>query len=1062
MSTLTFPLWTLSNHQPFLWIISRRAGLIWAVGCCVTVLHLLLVGEVRSAKLYTIRDIGLIGAEQTRNDGVKYSYTVGLNEAGQLVGQSRRYNGGFTQLGFSAWIYNNSTTVAIGLVDAAHTRSDGTKVSGVLKLNEAGKVTGNSNRYSGNTQLGASAWIYNGASTVDIGLIGAEHTSNTGSKSSSPLKLNEAGEVVGSSARYNGGSAQLGQSIWLYNGTSTINIGLTGTEYTRNDGYENSSDAELNEAGYVAGYSSRYNGGSSNLGQSVWLYNGTTTLNVGLTGLEYTDSSGDKASTFQQLNDAGQLIGNSYRYNGSTGLGQSAWLYDGAATLDIGLAGSQYTRSDGYKVSNVVQLNNAGQVTGDSSRFNGSSALGQSAWFYNGLTTVDIGLIGIEHTRSDGTRTSYSYALNQAGQAIGYSNRYTGTTDMGQSAWIYNGLSTSEIGLTGAEYTRNDGYRASQPASNSTHLFNEAGGVTGYTLRYNGGSTQLGFAEWLYNGATTVRIGLTGPEYTRNDGYQSSDSTQLSQAGQVIGNSNRYNSGSTQLGASAWVYNGTDTVEVGLTGIENTRNDGFQGSVAENLNELGQVTGYSLRYNGGSTQLGQDAWVYDPIAGATVSLHLSQRSDGYAHSSVQFFGKNGEVFGNYELYSGNSLVGLRVFYWSRDDGLHDLGDLVAGGLTASGWAAISNVVEENGLQQFIGEGRAAGLPNSSSSKSAYLLTPAAAVIPGDFNSDGVVDAADYVFWRKNGGDSAAYDAWRAHFGQTVGSGSAAGTAIAVPEPSTISISTLGLFAALRIRRRIRRTDPWAVSLALIALSVGTARADTVGDMFDASHNYQSGNVAGTIWSGVLNADLLALGDANILNLGSLTWSAAANTGWEGSLANGPVLFRTISGDFDVSVQVVAMTKVWYSDGGLIVRVPDVSAAGSGEDYIALRYFAASGFNFNATRSTDNGVTTNVNYNALEPYLRMTRNGSEFRLYTRDSESSPWSLRHNVNRPDMGSVADLQVGLWFGTFLTNNVGSAQFDNFLLLIPSIPEPSTSSLIWLAGSLLLVMRRDKPRTF
>jgi hypothetical protein len=39
-------------------------------------------------------------------------------------------------------------------------------------------------------------------------------------------------------------------------------------------------------------------------------------------------------------------------------------------------------------------------------------------------------------------------------------------------------------------------------------------------------------------------------------------------------------------------------------------------------------------------------------------------------------------------------------------------------------------------------------------------------LPGDINGDGVVDAADYVAWRKDGGTQDDYDTWRAHFGQS--------------------------------------------------------------------------------------------------------------------------------------------------------------------------------------------------------------------------------------------------------------------------------------------------------
>jgi hypothetical protein len=58
-------------------------------------------------------------------------------------------------------------------------------------------------------------------------------------------------------------------------------------------------------------------------------------------------------------------------------------------------------------------------------------------------------------------------------------------------------------------------------------------------------------------------------------------------------------------------------------------------------------------------------------------------------------------------------------------------------------------------------------------------------VPGDFNFDGVVDAADYVALRKNPGAfsdmSEGYYIWGAHFGQSAGSGSSAN--LPVPEPS---------------------------------------------------------------------------------------------------------------------------------------------------------------------------------------------------------------------------------------------------------------------------------------
>lgn len=77
--------------------------------------------------------------------------------------------------------------------------------------------------------------------------------------------------------------------------------------------------------------------------------------------------------------------------------------------------------------------------------------------------------------------------------------------------------------------------------------------------------------------------------------------------------------------------------------------------------------------------------------------------------------------------------------------------------------------------------------------------------PGDFNNDGVVDAADYVVWRK--GASSRFNAtqhaeWRSRFGATSGAGSAALDAATVPEPAGAVLIVLG-FASLWVRRASR-------------------------------------------------------------------------------------------------------------------------------------------------------------------------------------------------------------------------------------------------------------------
>ena len=74
-------------------------------------------------------------------------------------------------------------------------------------------------------------------------------------------------------------------------------------------------------------------------------------------------------------------------------------------------------------------------------------------------------------------------------------------------------------------------------------------------------------------------------------------------------------------------------------------------------------------------------------------------------------------------------------------------------------------------------------------------------LPGDFNSDGKVDAADYVVWRKTNGTQPGYDMWRTNFGSPAGAGSSLGGS-AVPEPGTLGLGLFTLLALGWLRRQM--------------------------------------------------------------------------------------------------------------------------------------------------------------------------------------------------------------------------------------------------------------------
>ena len=76
----------------------------------------------------------------------------------------------------------------------------------------------------------------------------------------------------------------------------------------------------------------------------------------------------------------------------------------------------------------------------------------------------------------------------------------------------------------------------------------------------------------------------------------------------------------------------------------------------------------------------------------------------------------------------------------------------------------------------------------------------AAGLPGDYNDDGSVDAADYTLWRDSFGqtgtglaadgngdgtiDEGDFEVWRLYYGETTGTGAGGFTGAGVPEPTS--------------------------------------------------------------------------------------------------------------------------------------------------------------------------------------------------------------------------------------------------------------------------------------
>ena len=75
------------------------------------------------------------------------------------------------------------------------------------------------------------------------------------------------------------------------------------------------------------------------------------------------------------------------------------------------------------------------------------------------------------------------------------------------------------------------------------------------------------------------------------------------------------------------------------------------------------------------------------------------------------------------------------------------------------------------------------------------------VLPGDFNADGRVDAADYTTWRDRSGSQGDYQLWRANFEESGSGGIAAATGDVAPEADPHAVAVVAIVTVLLWVRR---------------------------------------------------------------------------------------------------------------------------------------------------------------------------------------------------------------------------------------------------------------------
>lgn len=182
------------------------------------------------------------------------------------------------------------------------------------------------------------------------------------------------------------------------------------------------------------------------------------------------------------------------------------------------------------------------------------------------------------------------------------------------------------------------------------------------------------------------------------------------------------------------------------------------------------------------------------------------------------------VFGAWGNATPAERIGVGLPFYGRslsNQSAFTYAELVAGGVTTDGeyyqyagqqvWSPSPGVAAqrvesaiEQGLQHLIIWEIAQDLPATSQDsllRAAYEAREALAGLPGDFNGDGAVNAADYTQWRDRGDADLApgdYAVWASNYGAT-----ASPQALAVPEPGGLLIA---LLAGLVARPSARGSD----------------------------------------------------------------------------------------------------------------------------------------------------------------------------------------------------------------------------------------------------------------